>query len=150
MKFVQIIDFETGRIDEMRELDGGRSAPSGPGSSPAGTVNSPSPATTWAACPSPRRCRTVTKEVVVLRDDLIKSMQDLPEHTCPAVPLPGKKVRRGCYSIDEALRDASYDIQTTISPTAIKVIWEEDVRLLTSNGLHDVPLPAQGHRHQLR
>lgn len=42
------------------------------------------------------------------------------------------------YFIDEVLRDASYEMQTTISPTAIKVIWEEDVRLLTSNGVHAI------------
>ncbi|BBC38518.1 hypothetical protein SGFS_098120 [Streptomyces graminofaciens] len=51
------------------------------------------------------------KEVVLLRDELIKSMQDLPEHTYPSVE---QLVHRHRDSED-------------------KVVWEEGVRLLTSN-----------------
>ncbi|RYE40167.1 MAG: hypothetical protein EOP24_41830 [Hyphomicrobiales bacterium] len=49
--------------------------------------------------------------------------------------IPGKKVRMGFF-IDEALKDAGYRVQTTINPASIKVVWEEGVRLLTSNGPH--------------
>ncbi|WP_328777900.1 hypothetical protein OHQ89_00590 [Streptomyces canus] len=59
--------------------------------------------------------------------------------------IPGKKVRMG-YFIDEALRDAGYQVQTTTNPTAIKVIWEEGVRLLTSNG----PQAIDEHTARLR
>ncbi|MEH0546609.1 hypothetical protein QA802_27070 [Streptomyces sp. B21-105] len=51
--------------------------------------------------------------------------------------IPGKKVRMG-YFIDEALKDAGYQVQTTTNPAAVKVIWEEGVRLLTSNGPHAI------------
>ncbi|MBV1935629.1 hypothetical protein KUF83_03480, partial [Streptomyces sp. BV286] len=51
--------------------------------------------------------------------------------------IPGKKVRMG-YFIDEALKNAGYQVQTTTNPAAVKVIWEEDVRLLTSNGPHAI------------
>ncbi|MCX5367010.1 hypothetical protein OG864_50955 [Streptomyces sp. NBC_00124] len=59
--------------------------------------------------------------------------------------IPGKKVRMG-YFIDEALRNAGYQVQTTTNPTAIKVIWEEGVRLLTSNG----PQAIDEHTARLR
>ncbi|CAM5689097.1 hypothetical protein [Streptomyces coeruleorubidus] len=59
--------------------------------------------------------------------------------------IPGKKVRMG-YFIDEALGDAGYQVQTTTNPTAIKVIWEEGVRLLTSNG----PQAIDEHTAHLR
>ncbi|MEV0227433.1 hypothetical protein [Streptomyces sp. NPDC050704] len=59
--------------------------------------------------------------------------------------IPGKKVRMG-YFIDEALRDAGYQVQTTTNPTATKVIWEEGVRLLTSNG----PQAIDEHTARLR
>ncbi|MGI5423890.1 DJ-1/PfpI family protein [Streptomyces sp. CA-179760] len=59
--------------------------------------------------------------------------------------IPGKKVRMG-YFIDEVLRDAGYQVRTTTNPTAIKVIWEEDVRLLTSNG----PQAIDEHSARLR
>ncbi|MER6134094.1 DJ-1/PfpI family protein [Streptomyces sp. NPDC001815] len=59
--------------------------------------------------------------------------------------IPGKKVRMGYY-IDEALRSAGYKVETTTSPTAIKVIWEENVRLLTSNG----PQSIDEHTARLR
>ncbi|WP_406196110.1 DJ-1/PfpI family protein [Streptomyces europaeiscabiei] len=59
--------------------------------------------------------------------------------------IPGKKVRMG-YFIDEALRNAGYKVETTTNPTAIKVIWEEGVRLLTSNG----PQAIDEHTARLR
>ncbi|MEH0626550.1 hypothetical protein [Streptomyces stelliscabiei] len=124
MKFVQIIDFEAERIDEMRELDVDAFR-----AKRAGLVARRNSELALA-----RRCpgrlpvsETLPhsdKEAVVLRDDLIKSMQDLPEYTCPsaghvhehrgprtpstwarstsctcpAATLPGKKVRRATSS----------------------------------------------------
>ncbi|WP_371583212.1 hypothetical protein [Streptomyces sp. NBC_01314] len=52
----------------------------------------------------------------------------------------------GPCAIDEALRNAGYQVQTTTNPTAIKVIWEEGVRLLTSNG----PQAIDEHTARLR
>ncbi|MEQ0564219.1 DJ-1/PfpI family protein [Amycolatopsis sp. NEAU-NG30] len=49
--------------------------------------------------------------------------------------LPGEKVSLG-YFIDDALRDAGYQVQTPADPGAIEIVWEEGVRLLTSNGPH--------------
>ncbi|WP_329280530.1 DJ-1/PfpI family protein [Streptomyces sp. NBC_01451] len=63
--------------------------------------------------------------------------------------IPGKKVRMG-YFIDEALRDAGYKVETTTNPTAVKVIWEEGVRLLTSNGPQSIDEHAARLRTLLR
>ncbi|WP_329280561.1 hypothetical protein [Streptomyces sp. NBC_01451] len=159
VKFVQIIDFETERIDEMRELDVDAFRAQRPGFVARRNSELALARRCPGSLPVSESLPHSDKEVVVLRDDLIKSMQDLLEHTCPF----GKKVRR-VYFIDEVLRDANYEMQTTINPTAIKAIWEEDVRLLTSNGLHAIDehtahLPAASltsfsqlkwHRHQLR
>lgn len=49
--------------------------------------------------------------------------------------VPGEKTSLG-YFIDDALRDAGYDVQMPADPTAIKIVWEEGVRVLTSNGPH--------------
>ena len=51
--------------------------------------------------------------------------------------IPGEKASLG-YFIDEALTDAGYDVQTTTNPATIKIVWEEGVRLLTSNGPHAI------------
>jgi putative intracellular protease/amidase len=51
--------------------------------------------------------------------------------------IPGEKVSLG-YFIDDALTDAGYDVQTAATPVEVKVVWEEGVRLLTSNGPHAI------------
>lgn len=51
--------------------------------------------------------------------------------------IPGEKASLG-YFIDEALSDAGYDVQTSANPVAVKIVWEEGVRLLTSNGPHAI------------
>lgn len=51
--------------------------------------------------------------------------------------IPGEKVSLD-YFIDEALTDAGYDVRTAANPVEVKVVWQEDVRLLTSNGPHAI------------
>ena len=47
--------------------------------------------------------------------------------------IPGERTRL-TYFVDEALEAAGYQVETTINPAAVKVIWEEKVKLLTGNG----------------
>jgi putative intracellular protease/amidase len=49
--------------------------------------------------------------------------------------VPGKKTRV-TYYVDEALKDAGYDVQTATNPSTVKVVWDDKVRLLTGNGPH--------------
>jgi len=47
--------------------------------------------------------------------------------------VPGKKTRLPYY-VDEALKDAGYDVRLSLNPAAIRVEWEPHLKLLTGNG----------------
>lgn len=47
--------------------------------------------------------------------------------------IPGKKTRLPYY-VDEALKEAGYDVCLSINPAAIRLEWEPRLRLLTGNG----------------
>lgn len=44
--------------------------------------------------------------------------------------------------MDEALKDAGYDVSLTLNPSAIRVIWDEEHLLLTGNGPQSVDAQA--------
>ncbi|GAA4838213.1 hypothetical protein GCM10023221_14480 [Luteimicrobium xylanilyticum] len=47
--------------------------------------------------------------------------------------VPGERTRLPYY-VDVALKDAGYDVNLTLNPTAVKVIWDESREVLTGNG----------------
>jgi putative intracellular protease/amidase len=47
--------------------------------------------------------------------------------------VPGQRTRLEYY-VDAALKAAGYQVKTTANPTAVRVIWQEHVKLLTGNG----------------
>lgn len=47
--------------------------------------------------------------------------------------IPGQKTRL-TYYVDEALKEAGYKVETTLNPSAVHVIYDEKVNLLTGNG----------------
>lgn len=47
--------------------------------------------------------------------------------------IPGEKTRLEYY-VDVALKQADYDVDLTLNPAAVKVIWDEKHNLLTGNG----------------
>ncbi|MFJ1747930.1 hypothetical protein ACIOJD_17015 [Streptomyces sp. NPDC088116] len=47
--------------------------------------------------------------------------------------VPGERTRL-TYYIDEALKDAGYDVNLTLNPSAAKVVWDAGHCLLTGNG----------------
>ncbi|WP_345313318.1 DJ-1/PfpI family protein [Gordonia alkaliphila] len=55
--------------------------------------------------------------------------------------IPGEKTRP-LYYVDEALKDAGYDVSLTLNPSAIRVIWDEEHLLLTGNGPQSVDAQA--------
>jgi putative intracellular protease/amidase len=47
--------------------------------------------------------------------------------------VPGHRTRLAYY-VDVALRQAGYDVSLTLNPSAARVIWRPDLKLLTGNG----------------
>ena len=47
--------------------------------------------------------------------------------------VPREKTRLA-YFVDDRLREEGYDVDTSIDPTGVRVVWEERVGLLTGNG----------------
>lgn len=47
--------------------------------------------------------------------------------------IPGQKTRL-TYYVDEALKAAGYQVESTINPSAVQVVLDEKVNLLTGNG----------------
>jgi hypothetical protein len=47
--------------------------------------------------------------------------------------VPGQKTRLP-YDVDEALKDAGYQVETTINPSAVQVVFDEQANLLTGSG----------------
>ena len=49
------------------------------------------------------------------------------------------------YGVNVALKDAGYQVKTTPNPGAVRVIWQEQVWLLTGNGPQSVDAQAAKH-----
>jgi len=47
--------------------------------------------------------------------------------------VPGQKTRL-TYYVDEALKDAGYQVESTINPSVVQVVFDEKANLLTGNG----------------
>lgn len=55
--------------------------------------------------------------------------------------LPGQRTRLEYY-VDVALTSAGYQVRPTANPTAVRVVWQEHVKLLTGNGPQAVDAQA--------
>jgi putative intracellular protease/amidase len=51
--------------------------------------------------------------------------------------IPGEETRL-TYYVDVALKDAGYEVDVTLDPTTVKVIWDDSYGVLTGNGPHAV------------
>lgn len=63
--------------------------------------------------------------------------------------IPGRKTRLPYY-VDEALKQAGYDVRVTRNPAAIRVEWDPRVRLLTGNGPQSIDVQASRLRSLLK
>jgi putative intracellular protease/amidase len=57
--------------------------------------------------------------------------------------VPREKTRLE-YFVDDTLRSEGYDVITSVDPTGVRLVWDEEVSLLTGNGPQSVD--AQAHR----
>lgn len=55
--------------------------------------------------------------------------------------VPGKKTRL-VYYVDEALKEAGYQVESATNPSAVQVIFDEKANLLTSNGPQSMDVQA--------
>ncbi|MFD5161950.1 hypothetical protein ACFWMJ_28385 [Streptomyces hawaiiensis] len=56
--------------------------------------------------------------------------------------VPGEATRL-TYYVDVALKSAGYDVDLTLNPSAVKVVWDEEHALLTGNGPQSVDAQAE-------
>jgi hypothetical protein len=82
------------------------------------TARSPPPATTTSPAPGRPPC---------------PSTRNLFALTTAYPKVPGHKTRL-TYYVDEALKDAGYQVETAINPVAVRVVYDEKANLLTGNG----------------
>jgi putative intracellular protease/amidase len=61
--------------------------------------------------------------------------------------IPSEKTRLEYYV--DALKEAGYQVKTTTNPGAVRMIWQEQVRLLTGNGPQSVDAQAAALREIL-
>jgi hypothetical protein len=55
--------------------------------------------------------------------------------------VPGERTRL-TYYVDEAIKEAGFTVSTSLNPTAVKLIHEPSLRLLTGNGPQAIDVQA--------
>ena len=59
-----------------------------------------------------------------------------------AYPKVPRKKTRVAYYVDEALKEAGYQVESTVNPSAVQVVFDEKANLLTGNGPQSIDAQA--------